>query len=1488
MKPLALRLAACALLSACSFFGQVNPGVTRDYPGAFDIREVPGAGAPDQQALAQRLAEAEEFLAAPAPPIPAGLRVVWSQFGLPKSLFHERAALTAPSRDNPERIAKDFLWTYRRVFRFSRAEIENLRLLVNKNDDGAVYLGFNQTVGGLPVFRGQVKVALNAAGEVVHAGVGDVAPSVSVPSSPRLSAQEAVRAAMELVGLDPAAPRDESLSPITSELYIFPMTASSARLAWRIFLEVDSARWYEMLIDAEDGRLLFRHNLWVNARGRVWRESPLKGPRELVTFPDGWLPAGGAVTTGNNVDAYVDVDANNAPDSEAGPNTLNGRGTSATQDFDFPAPDGPNPQDPLGYKAASTTNLFYFVNTAHDYFYGLGFDEASGNFQNDNFGRGGAGNDAIIGQALFGATAGFTNNASFAPTPDGTRPRLRMFLWTVGSTGTQTHRDSDYDGGVVLHEYAHGVSTRLVGNRTDVSCLFGTQGGALGEGWSDYFAASFFNNPVLAAYLVREEVNGIRRRAFDTYRFTFEDIGNDGFEIHSDGEIWAATLWDLRQTLGQALADRLVVSGLRMTPCRPSMIDARDGILAADRAASGGANRRRTWEVFARHGLGSSAAGFDGSFTNGTVYTAAFDLPPDLQAGNRFPSITSQPPAAPGASERYTYRIIAADPDGGALTYELTQRPAGMEIDANGVITWTATFVSQRVKVTITDAQGGRVVHGFRLIVNTPLQAGTPVSVSGPAGSVALANLIVPEGIRALQVSLREGAGDANLILLDPNGNIAAESYRGSFFPTGGVPSPNTETLSIDAPRAGRWTAVVLSNCDRPPGPPCRIFSDVVLTAALLTPTPLTGNSTVTGLNGGVSSETFFRITVPAGATSLRVSSTGGVGDVSLMLRRNGIPTCAFWIWTLGLNCRFDSASLNRGNNETVAVAGPQAGEWFVNLTGFTGSFNGVTLTTELMASPTLALSSNSLTFNSSEGAAPPAQTLSISDPTGTVFNWTAVATTQAGGPWLQLSLPSGSGNASIAVSANPAGLTPGTYRGTITVTGTGLSRSPQTVEVTLNVTTASTLTVGASNVSFTPPRGQNPASRAVPLSFSGGGPSWTAAATTRNGGNWLTVNPPSGAGNATLTIGARVEALADGAYEGTITITAAGARNSPVSISVTLTVGGLAVVLSSEGVVNAGSFANRPITVNEILTLFGQNFTDPCSLEAFAQNPCPRATGFPLPTQLGQTQVTMNGVLAPLLVVTPTQINLLAPFGLTGGTVTIVVTRGSVSSSGVSLARADQSIGIFTALANGAGAGIILHADNRLVTRDSAIAPDEVLIIYLTGLGDVTPPIQTGQPAPFSPLSTARISVRVFFDGGEGRVLFAGPTPGFAGLYQINVSAPSSLARRYPLVRVQSSVSVSNEVSAGGPSVLDITPNTARANADVTVQVRGVNFGPGSVLLIGGEQIPALRADGAIQTLTAVIPARLLRGAGPVNVAVADSSAPAEAPSNPVTLTVQ
>lgn len=91
----------------------------------------------------------------------------------------------------------------------------------------------------------------------------------------------------------------------------------------------------------------------------------------------------------------------------------------------------------------------------HDIFYQYGFTEEAGNFQENNFGKGGLGNDAVQSNAQDGS--GF-NNANMATPPDGQRPRMRMYLWNW----IAPMKDGDFDSGIIVHEYGHGISTRYL------------------------------------------------------------------------------------------------------------------------------------------------------------------------------------------------------------------------------------------------------------------------------------------------------------------------------------------------------------------------------------------------------------------------------------------------------------------------------------------------------------------------------------------------------------------------------------------------------------------------------------------------------------------------------------------------------------------------------------------------------------------------------------------------------------------------------------------------------------------------------------------------------------------------------------------------------------------------------------------------------------------------------------------------------------------
>lgn len=411
-------------------------------------------------------------------------------------------------------------------------------------------------------------------------------------------------------------------------------------------------------------------------------ESPNFGGRSNVTAPwlanptaspDQWHTINGTnytVTRGNNVDCYLDNDDTNSPTGGDAARVDGG----ANLEFDFPWVDDGNP---TAYQDAALTNLFYWSNITHDVWYNYGFDEASGNFQENNFGQGGQGSDSVNGEAQDGSG---TCNANFSTPPDGSNPRMQMYLCNG--------RDGDYDNGVVVHEIGHGISIRLTGGASNSGCLSGNE--QMGEGWSDYFGTVMTIEPgdqatdarPMGTYLFGQGPNGGGIRPFpystdlNVNPMTYATIGSGVSVPHGVGSVWATMLWDMTWDLidvygwdpdlyngtgGNNIAMALVIEGLKLQPCGPGFVDGRDAILAADVALNGGANQCLIWESFARRGLGFSAD--QGSSASNTDGTEAFDLPPSCSIGlNKTANITQ---VTPGGN--ITYTLSATNNTGSTL-----------------------------------------------------------------------------------------------------------------------------------------------------------------------------------------------------------------------------------------------------------------------------------------------------------------------------------------------------------------------------------------------------------------------------------------------------------------------------------------------------------------------------------------------------------------------------------------------------------------------------------------------------------------------------------------------------------------------------------------------------------------------------------------------------------------------------------------------------
>ena len=574
-------------------------------------------------------------------------------------------------------------------------------------------------------------------------------------------------------------------------------------------------------------------------------ESPNHGNRAVVSgaedstaSPFGWHDTNGAegaeftITRGNNVYASDDRDNDNQPglSPDGGP--------SQTFDADFSLSGSA-----INYLEASVINLFFWNNLNHDVWYHYGFDEASGNYQENNYGRGGIGGDDVLADAQDGSGL---NNANFNPRTDGNNGRMQMFLWGGGSvinnifeikepsliarpynavnstsgaplpqdpltaeleivddgsangsqgcntitndisgkfavvdrggcnfvtkmrnaqtagalgvivvnnrttapfsmggdgtgitipaimigqndgnnikarilvdsvvgtlhdsiTYTGNFRDSDFDNGVISHEFGHGISTRLTGGANNSTCLqSNVYAEQMGEGWSDFITLVMTHTPGdkpekprgIGTYSAGQPITGGGIRPFpytvdmSVNPVTYDDIKDARFTVpHGVGSVWCTVLWDMywalvkkhgfdediyRGTGGNNMAMWLVLDAMKLQPCGPGFVDGRDAILRADELRYGGDNQKLIWTVFANRGLGYSAT--QGSSRSRSDGQEAFDLPPFVESFVL--TKTSQTQAFTG--DTLTYSIELVNKSSGELQALVLKDTLGEEAD---------------------------------------------------------------------------------------------------------------------------------------------------------------------------------------------------------------------------------------------------------------------------------------------------------------------------------------------------------------------------------------------------------------------------------------------------------------------------------------------------------------------------------------------------------------------------------------------------------------------------------------------------------------------------------------------------------------------------------------------------------------------------------------------------------------------------------------
>ncbi len=645
---------------------------------------------------------------------------------------------------------------------------------------------WQQQVGGITLLDSVLIAHVTKKGELINIA-SQFLPNpaaAAADNSPALTAQQAVCFAAKNIGdalietslaatttaagaeLKQQFTAPELRGNATARLVWLPLSATQLTLCWEIVLTGRAhPEAFQVLVDAHIGKALRRHCLTDYISAATYNvftsdspspfspgwQTPQSGQpatvaRALVTFsaldtnasPAGWIPDSGTNTLGNNVDAHTDRDNNDVAD-EPRPSSIN-------RVFNFPLDLA---SDPTNSSAAAVVQLFYWCNFMHDRLYELGFTEAAGNFQSDNFGRGGFGGDAVQADAQDGS--GF-NNANMATYSDGSPPRMQMYLFS----GPSPHLDGDLDAEIVLHEYTHGLSERLVGGGAGISAL---QTGGMGEGWSDFYALALLSEAgddtnaatAMGGYatyqffgLTQNYYYGIRRYPYSTdltkNPLTFRDIdpaqasahsgisrspviGNTANEVHNIGELWCVTLWEARANLiakygttnGNHLMLQLVTDGMNFSPANPNFLEARDAILQADEVNNGGANAPELWAAFAKRGMGFYATSPASFTTTGVV--ESYDLPDDLRITPIGDSLSIGPVGGPFNITNWNFALTNIG--AAALDWTATSSTNWLVVSPNGGNLATVTTVTANLANAATNLAAGIYTASLRFTNTT-------------------------------------------------------------------------------------------------------------------------------------------------------------------------------------------------------------------------------------------------------------------------------------------------------------------------------------------------------------------------------------------------------------------------------------------------------------------------------------------------------------------------------------------------------------------------------------------------------------------------------------------------------------------------------------------------------------------------------------------------------------------------------------------------
>ena len=605
---------------------------------------------------------------------------------------------------------------------------------------------------------------------------------------------------------------------VLASLIWFPLNETLV-LCWQLLLTMPGGQGqYRVLVNATTSEVVFSTQLvrTIGLTAEVFGTDPSQ-PREQVSlplpvtaypapppsglpaaFPYAWVD-GSTSTAGTNVIAH----ANDADPALTGD-------SSGAVTF--------TPLDPFSMDQC-VLNGFYFNSFMHDFLYLLGFREADGNFQQDDFGLGGAASDRVEVR-VYPTPIWATANMS---TPvDGVSPTMRLGMVN------ETTRHTALDASVVFHEATHGLSNRLVGGALNNQSLVQPQSAGMGEGWSDFVSCQLLDSEVVGAWVINNP-QGIRGFPYDErFPATFADLGKGRYtEMHAIGEVWCSVLMSIARRVGKQRALSLMIDSLKLCPANPSMVDARDAILLAlehDLAAGSVAKAQHDsefqglWQVFAAAGLGQAAVS-TGATLNGVVASSVVPT----AAGPRW---TTWAQAGPSSAVPATTSIAAVGSPNSAVELYVVGADGLLYAGTTRLATgapwsgWSVTGPSGRVPpsaaITAVGTPGAAadlyvVGSAGQLYVTTRSAAGAAWSgwsLTGPSGTVPPSAAITAVGTPGAAADLYVVGSAGQLYVTTRSAAGAAWSGWSLTGPSGTVP-PSAAITAVGTPGAAADLYVV-------------------------------------------------------------------------------------------------------------------------------------------------------------------------------------------------------------------------------------------------------------------------------------------------------------------------------------------------------------------------------------------------------------------------------------------------------------------------------------------------------------------------------------------------------------------------------------------------------------------------------------------------------------------------------------------------------